>query len=132
MDVNFVSVPINDTKNLYCLKFQILNWDANFGLITFSSAIFTSINLSDFISPNEFDGDLITWFQLWDSNNGNSFVLNGETIDASNGYWLEASLLKNVSLVSDTQVSSQTIYIQSYDGNEISQWDSFSFITEIS
>ena len=90
-----------------------------------------SINLSDFISPNEFDGDLITWFQLWDSNNGNSFVLNGETVDASNGYWLEASLLKNVSLVSDTQVSSQTIYIQSYDGNEISQWDSFSFITEI-
>ena len=90
-----------------------------------------NILLSSFISPNEADGDVITWFQLWDASNGNNFALNGELIDASNGYWLEASLFNNATLISDNEASSQTLYIQSYDGNEMSQWDSFNFLTDI-
>ena len=91
-----------------------------------------SIKLSDFVSKFEADGDEITWYQLWDSGNGNNFRLNDTILDATSGYWLEASSLENTFMISDTKDSTQTIYIQSYDGKEVSAWDSFNLTSEVS
>ena len=90
-----------------------------------------SVKLSNFVSRYEADGDEITWYQLWDSSNGNNVKLNDTIIDATSGYWFEASSLENAFLISDTDVSTQTIYIQSYDGKEVSVWDSFTLTTEV-
>ena len=90
-----------------------------------------SINFSDFVSKYEADGDQITWYQLWDSGNDNNIKLNDTIVDATSGYWLEASSLENAFLISDTKASTQTIYIQSYDGNEVSMWDSFNLTSEV-
>ena len=90
-----------------------------------------SVNFSDFVSKSEADGDQITWYQLWDSGNDNNIKLNDTIVDATSGYWLEASSLENAFLISDTKASTQTIYIQSYDGNEVSMWDSFNLTSEV-
>ena len=73
----------------------------------------------------ETDGDTITWYNLWDGTGGNNFSVDGISIDATSGKWIEASSLSSASLVSDGSASSQTLYIQSYDGSVVSSWDSF-------
>ena len=89
----------------------------------------SSIILSDFISKFESDGDIITWFNIWDSTGSNNFAINGNPVDASSGRWIEANQLSSISLIGDSSSSTQTIYIQSYDGLSLSAWDSFTLIT---
>ena len=89
----------------------------------------TSIKLSDFISLSEADGDAVTWFNVWDGSGSNNFAINGSVVDATSGRWIEASQLSTVSLTVDSSSSTQTLYIQSYDGASSSPWDSFTFTT---
>lgn len=88
-----------------------------------------SVQLEDFLTVLDGDGDDPEWFELRDRSGADNFVFKGEAIDASTPFRLAASDLDEVEVRGDAAPGTTKLQVRAYDGQDLSKWEAFTVTT---
>ena len=92
--------------------------------------------VTDFVTYTDSDGDSATRYNLWTSNDwwladvGQDASGTGKSLDANAGYTVTAAEFGRLYVRADDKLSDQVLWVQAYDGEDYSDWASFTLKTD--
>lgn len=94
-------------------------------IVTLDGAL-SERRLSDLDPAWDINGDEITIYQLWDSEGGHNWKVDGEIITKT---WDSFDASADIRLIADETPGEQTLWLRAFDGNDWGLWDDFTLIT---